>query len=239
MTYVLAFLAAIAGAAAGALLGGIIGGALAPVFGISSFEGASGYFVVLVCAPIGGLIGLVVGAVWVLRQRGVRSAGALAGRFSVVVLGLIALAAGVFATFYFSQDILNPNGPSPRLAFEIRLPPGVAPPTGRDRGIELQTSKNRMPPNTLTVSQDGDRAVIAGTVDLYFRTTQRMLVMAMPDKRHVLFNLKLGAKPSHSKQFGAWQRADFIGEPGDDHARRPTPDESYDIRYRAVWQEQE
>jgi hypothetical protein len=239
MTYVLAFLAAIAGAAAGAFLGGIIGGGLAPVFGISSFEGASGYFVVFVCAPIGGLIGLVVGTVWVLRQRGVRSAGALAGRFSMVVLGLIALAAGVFAAFYFSQDILNPNGPTPRLAFEVRLPPGVAPPAGRDRGIELQTSKNRMPPNTLTVSQDGDRTVIAGTVDLYFRTSQRMLVMAMPDKRHVLFNLKLGAKPSHSRQFGAWQRADFIGEPGDDHARRPTPAESYDIRYRAVWQEQE
>jgi hypothetical protein len=236
MTYVLAFLAAIAGAAAGALLGGIIGGALAPVFGISSFEGASGYFVVFVCAPIGGLIGLVVGAVWVLRQRGVRSAGALAGRFSLLVLGLIALAAGVLATFYFSQDILNPNGPSPRLAFEIRLPPGVAPAADRDRGIELQTSKNRMPPNALTVSRDGDRTIIAGTVDLYFRTSQRMLVMAMPDKKQVLFNLKLSAKPSHGKQFGPWQRADFIGEPGEDRARRARPEESFDIRYRAVWQ---
>jgi hypothetical protein len=236
MTYVLAFLAAIAGAAAGALLGGIIGGALAPMFGISSFEGASGYFVVFVCAPIGGLIGLVVGAVWMLRQRGVRSAGALAGRFSIVVLGLIAMAAGVLAYLYLSQDILNPNGPTPRLAFEIRLPPGIAPPTDRDRGIELQTSKNRMPPNTLTMSQDGDRAIIAGTVDLYFRTSQRTLVMAMPDKKHVLFNLKLGAKPAHSRQFGAWQRADVIGEPGADHARRATPGESYDIRYRTVWQ---
>jgi hypothetical protein len=86
------------------------------------------------------------------------------------------------------------------------------------------------------VSQDGDRAVIAGTVDLYFRTSQRMLVMAMPDKKQVLFDLKLSAKPSHGKQFGAWQRADFVGEPGADRARRATPEESYDIRYRAVWQ---
>ena len=69
MTYLLAFLAGVAGAVTGFLLGAFAGDALAPAFGISSFEGASGYFAAFVAGPLGAVVGLVLGPYLVLRAR--------------------------------------------------------------------------------------------------------------------------------------------------------------------------
>ena len=72
MTYLLALLVALVGAALGFALGAAAAGLLAPVLGITSFEGASGYFSVFIGGPIGGLAGLVLGALLVLRRAGHR-----------------------------------------------------------------------------------------------------------------------------------------------------------------------
>jgi len=237
MTYLLALVAAIAGGAAGAFLGASIAAVLAPMLGISSFEGAAGYFAVFIGGPIGGLLGLVLGAVLVLRWRGHQGFGSVAGRLGVVVIGVAAVAAGIIGLLYLSQDTVNPNGAAPQLAFEIRLPAGATPPGGNDRPIELQTSKNRMPAlvQREAAREDGGRPVIVGLVEMYYRTSQRTLVMTMPDKTDVLFNIKLGGAPKHSPEFSAWQRADYIGEPGKPQARRATGADNYEIRYRADW----
>jgi hypothetical protein len=237
MTYVLALLAAIAGCALGAGLGMAVAGMLAPVLGISSFEGASGYFAVLIGGPIGGLLGLVLGAVLVLRKRGHHGFGAIAGRLGLVVIGVAAIAAAGIGVLYLSQDILNPNGPAPQLAFEIRLPAGASPPSSDERPIELQTSKNRMPAlmQREAARDDGGRPVVVGLVEMYYRTSQRMLVMTMPDKTDVLFNIKLGGAPKHAREFSDWQRADYIGEPGQTQTPRATAADNFEIRYRADW----
>ena len=70
---------------------------------------------------------------------------------------------------------------------------------------------------------------------MYFRTPTRTVVLTMPDKTDVLFNIKLGAKPAHAKELGDWQRADHIAEPGKEQARQATASDNYEIRYRAVW----
>jgi len=237
MTYVLALLGAILGAALGAFLGFTIAALLAPMLGISSFEGAAGYFAVLIGGPIGGLLGLVLGAVLVLRKRGHQGFGAIAGRLGLVVVGIVVIAGGVLGVLYLTQDTVNPDGPAPQLAFEIRLPAGAAPPTANERPIQLETSKNRMPAlmQREATRDDGGRIVLVGLVEMYFRTSQRMLVMTMPDKTDVIFNIKLPGAPKHSPEFSAWQRADFIGEPGNPQARRATPADNYEIRYRADW----
>jgi hypothetical protein len=92
MTYVLALLAAIVGGAIGTALGFFVAGALAPVLGITSFEGAAGYFAVFIGGPIGGLIGIVAGAVWMLRRRGVTGFGAISGRLGLVAVGIVVAA---------------------------------------------------------------------------------------------------------------------------------------------------
>ena len=237
MTYVLALLGAIVGAAIGAFLGFTAAAILAPVLGISSFEGAAGYFVVLIGGPVGGLLGLVLGAVLVLRKRGHQGFGAIAGRLGLVVVGIALVAGGVLGFLYLTQDTVNPNGPAPQLAFEIRLPPGAMPPGASEQPIQLETNKNRMPAlmQREATRDDGGRIVLVGLVEMYFRTSQRMLVMTMPDKTDVIFNIKLAAVPKHSPELSAWQRPDFIGGPGKQQARRATPADNYEIRYRADW----
>lgn len=233
MTYVLALVAAIVGGAIGTALGFFIAGALAAVLGITSFEGASGYFAVFIGGPIGCLVGIVAGAVWMLRRRGVTGFGAISGRLGLVAVGIVAVAAAVIGVLYLSQDIVNPNGSAPQLAFEIKLPPGATAPTE----IQLNTSKNRMPAlvqKDYTRSEDG-RMIIVGLVEMYYRTSQRLLVVNMPDKTDVLFNVRLPGVPKHSREFSEWRRADYIGEPGQSQTRKPTAAENYEIRYRAEW----
>ena len=125
MTYLLALLAALVGAALGFALGAAAAGLAAPFLGITSFEGASGYFAVFIGGPIGGLAGLVLGALLVLRRAGHRGA-AVGGRVALVFVGVVGLAAAGMAAFWLMRPLVNANGPAPRLVFEIRLPPGVA-----------------------------------------------------------------------------------------------------------------
>src|SRR5437773_1492887 len=117
---------------------------------------------------------------------------------------------------------LNPNAATPVLEFDIRLPAGMAPPNStRDIAIELQTDINTMPgePRFNLVRRDGDRSVIAGQVDLAFRTAHRQLevkVNAQPDR---LYLIGLSAKAPHTSGPGPWL---------------PNIDGS-EIRYRAKW----
>jgi hypothetical protein len=237
MTIIYSLIAAIICGAVGAALGFGIAAMVAPFLGITNFEGAASYFAFLIGAPIGALLGIVLGAIVILRRRGTEGVGAVTGKLGVVIVSLGVLAAGVLGLFFLTQDIVNPTGVAPQLVFEIRLPAGATPPGGEERPIELQTNKNRMTANMdrAATRDDGGRPVIVGLVEMYYRTTQRMLVVNMPDKTDIIFNIKLRRTPKHSAEFSPWQRADFIGEPGQAQPRRATAADNYEIRYRTEW----
>ena len=234
MTYLLALLMAVVGAALGFALGAAAAAALAPLLGITSFEGASGYFAVFIGGPLGGLAGLIAGAWLVLRRAGL-SGGAVAGRIALVFGGVVVVAAAGLGGFWLMRPLVNANGPAPRLVFEIRLPPGVAAPIARD-AVELQTSRNTMPALLSDGRRDDDgRAVMTGSVELYYRTWQRLLVLRLPDKTDVLFEPSLGLSPAHTRSFTEWQRAAYIARPGDEQVRRATAADAWEMRYRVEW----
>ena len=235
MTYALALLAGIVGGALGFALGVAVASALAAALGISSFEGASGYFAVFIGGPLGGLLGLVLGATLVLRRAGHRGWEAVGGRLALIVVGVIGIGGAVLGGFWFLRPILNSGGPAPQLVFEIRLPPGAGPTNIKDWSIELQTSRNRMPGQLEAPRQEEARTVVPGRVEMYYRTWNRLLAVTMPDKTDLLFEVRLGLGVPHSSTFGAWQRVSYIGEPGKGEARRATPADQYEIRYRADW----
>jgi hypothetical protein len=239
MTYLLALLAALVGAALGFALGATVAGLLAPILGITSFEGASGYFAVFIGGPLGGLAGMVLGALLVLRRAqqrtGERRGGAIAGGVALVLVGVVGVAAAGLGAFWLMRPLVNANGPAPQLVFEIRLPPGVAPPARERDAVELQTARNRMPATLAAGRRDEGRDVLAGSVEIYYRTWRRTLVLRLPDKTDVLFDLPLGLTPDHAKEFTAWRQADHIARPGDDVARRTTAADAYEIRYRVAW----
>ena len=235
MTYLLALIAALVGGGLGLALGVAAGALLAEILGITSFEGAAGYFAFFTGGPLGLLLGGVLAPVMVLRRRGHRGFAAVGGRLALVFAGVIGLGAVGVGAVWMMRPYVNTNGPPPQLVFEIRLPRGVTPPDTKASAIELQTSKNLMPGTIDKIVREDGRAVISGRVDIYYRTWQRMLVLTLPDKTDILFDLSLGITPKHTKVLGAWQRATYIGEPGKQEARKTTAADQYDIRYRVEW----
>jgi hypothetical protein len=111
--------------------------------------------------------------------------------------------------------------------------PGVSAPPSRDV-VELQTSKNTMPAVLSDGRRDGGREVLAGSVELYYRTWHRLLVLRLPDRTDVLFEPSLGLSPAHTRTFTDWRRADYIAR-GDEQARRTTAADAWEIRYRVDW----
>jgi hypothetical protein len=231
MTYILAALAGLIGAAAGwfvaAMATIVVGGWL----GVSDFEGSRGMLAVWGIGPLGGLAGLIAGIWLMLRYRGGHRGLALSWRMPVVMLAAALIVAGVLWFLYETRPVLNSNGAPPRLAFEIRLPPQVPPPAGAK--VELQTDKNVMPGAITATRTDGDRAVLAGTVEVYYRASWRILVLKQQGGPERIFRLKLAARPPHAKAFGDWQRVDDVAE--GPQVRKPGPADVYDVRYRVIW----
>jgi hypothetical protein len=240
MKYLLALIAAIVGGAVGAFVGFFIAALLAPMLGISSFEGAAGYFAVFIGGPLGALMGIILGVTLAMRWRGQTGAGATARGVGFALLGIAALGGlGLALAYWLMVDTVNPNGAPPQLVFEIKLPAGAMAPRDADRPIRLvaKGAKSAMP-GTLRAEEtreEGGRPVVGGFVELYERTSNRLLVMTMPDKTDMLFDVDLPGVPKHSREFSKWQHVKWIGEVGKEQPRKATAADQYEIRYRAEW----
>jgi hypothetical protein len=187
----------------------------------------SGMLALLVFAPCGAIGGLVLGTALAKRLRGGEDGGGLLRNSLKAFAVLLALCA-VAGTFYYVYAIttatpwLNPNAPNPLLVFEVRLPAGTTlPASARDVAAELQTDLNTMPGEIRPelFRRDDDRPVIAGHVELAFRTAHRQLEIKIKGQPDRLYLIGLSAKAPHSREFGPWQ------------ANR----DGSEIRYRARW----
>jgi hypothetical protein len=187
----------------------------------------SGILALLVIAPLGAIAGLVLGTTLARRLRGGENSGGLL-RNSLKALAVVVVLCVAAGTAYYVYAVttatpwLNPNAATPLLVFEVRLPAGAAlPNSARDITIELQTDLNTMPgelqPNQFR--RDGDRPVIAGNVELAFRTAHRELGVKINGQPDRLYRIALSAKAPHASELGPWQ---------------PNIDGS-EIRYRAKW----
>jgi hypothetical protein len=187
----------------------------------------SGMLALLVFAPCGAIAGLLPGTALATRLRGGENAGGILRNSLKAFAVLIALCAAGGTAYYVyavttATPWLNPNAANPLLVFEVRLPAGAAlPNSARDIAIELQTDLNTMP-GELRPDQfrrDGDRPVIAGQVELAFRTAHRQLEIKVKGQPDLLYTIGLSAKAPHTSELGPWQ---------------PNIDGS-EIRYRAKW----
>jgi len=237
MTLLLSLLAGIAGTAIGWIAAAALTLALGGLFGVSDFEGGRGMLAIWGIGPLGGLAGVMAGIVLVLRKRGGFSLGGIAWRLPLVIAGIVALVSFGLWWVYETRPVLNTSGPALRLAFEVRLPPGV--PAADGVKAELHTEKNKMPglvSRDAPRTEDG-RAVLTGSVELYYRSGWRLLEIRMPGQLDRIFKLNLPSSPRRSTQMTGWQKADFIAEPGLSQPRKAGPDEAFEIRYRVLWME--
>jgi hypothetical protein len=187
----------------------------------------SGLLALLVYSPIGAIAGLVLATKLTMRSGNAESTGSLA-RNSLKSLGVVVLlcvaAAGTYAVYAYTTATpwLNPNASNPLLVFEVRFPAGVAvPKSPQGIAIELQTDINTMPGELTPAGfyRDGDQPVIAGEVELAFRTSHRQLAVNIQGQPSRIYPIGLTAKAPHTPEFGTW---------------RPLADGS-EIRYRAKW----
>ena len=235
MIYILALIAGVAGAVGGYLLATGFGVVLAPMLGISSFEGASGYFAAFLIGPIGGLLGLGLGLWLVFRYKGGhRGFSAIAGRSAIVIAAIgFLVVVGIQIRMATLENF--PSGQTPQLDFEIRLPASAAIPNRQGLDFEMQAGSQRSGGYLRDewLRHDGERPVLVGFVQLFTRTSQRMLVFSRPGEPKLIFEIRLSATPAISEQYGKWRRVDFVDDmKAESQPRRPSLAENFEIRYR-------
>jgi hypothetical protein len=229
-------LAGIVGIAAGLFLGFALGAALAAAFHVSSFEGEAGYFAVAIALIVTFIVapGLVL---LTLYWRGIRGLWLFAGLMTVCLsLGVIAVSG--FGIWYAGQPhVLNINGPTPLLEFEVKPPVGQSLESLTNAQPELDTDRNAMPGYWHTDPPENPDAR-AGYVELYFRTSQRLFVLKFPSDVDRIFRLKLPANPMRAKYrvWSDWQSPDFVAKKSE-HPSRPTGANEYQIRYKMDYQD--
>ncbi|KRR15097.1 hypothetical protein CQ12_07385 [Bradyrhizobium jicamae] len=187
----------------------------------------SGMLALLVFAPCGAIGGLLLGTALARRLRSGENRDGLLRNSLKASAVLVALCAAAGTTYYVyavttATPWLNPNAPDPLLVFEVRLPAGTAlPSSARDMAAELQTDLNTMPGEIRPdlFRRDDGQPVIAGQVQLAFRTAHRQLEIKIKGQPDRLYLIGLSARAPHTPEFGTWQ------------ANR----DGSEIRYRARW----
>jgi hypothetical protein len=226
------------GIGAGLFLGFALGGALAAAFHVSTFEGEAGYFAVAIALLVTCIV--APGSILLtLYWRGIRGLWLFAGLMAVCLsLGVIAVSG--FGIWYAGQPhVLNINGPTPLLEFEVKPPNGQSLQSLSEVQPELDTPRNRMPmPGYWHTDAPKDAGVRAGYVEIYFRTSQRLFVLKFPGDTDRIFRLKLPANPMREKYraWSDWQNPDFVAK-GGEQPSHPSGGNEYQIRYKMDYQD--
>jgi hypothetical protein len=218
------------GFAAGAVLGTEAG----PLFGFRNMEGSSAIFGMLFCGPAGAALGAFAAVAFVRKHKGdTRLKGRTVGGSWLVIALLVA--GGFLFEILTNDRIDNP----PTLMFEIRMPLGVAAPAKtadvsgnlRSKGDDGSSLSFY---DGLWQGRDGDRDVMKGSVSMWRRTTDRIVVFRVGDGPAHLFKVTALAMPVNNEVFSAWSSTDLIeeGKTTKVTTRKPLAGEALDFRYR-------
>jgi hypothetical protein len=239
----MSILRAVIGGIVGLLIGYFAAAFLSSVvmgwFGVSDFEGGRGMAAAFGFGPPGGLLGLA-GGIWLGLRRGGQPIGRAMGRAGIALLAIVLLAAAGLAAYYFAiPHRLEYDQAGASLEFELRVPAGFALPDDPYKiKVTLDTDLNQQPAIWLdpALRQEDDRQILSGTVELYYRTSSRLLVFRFPDGRDRIFRLGLAAKPDPADGWSDWRTVDFVGLPGQPQTAKPGPEDPLALRYKArVW----
>ena len=226
----------IIGLAAGLFLGFALGAMLAKILHVSSFEGGAGYFAISIALLVTVLVAPIA-ILLTLYWRGVRGIWLFIG-LVIVCVSMLTIGASGLGIWYAAQPhILNLNGPTPLLEFEVKPPDGHSLENLANVEPELDTDRNAMP-GTWRTEASGNSRVRAGYVEMYFRTSQRLFVLKFPGHEDRIFNLHLPANPMKSKyrNWSEWQKPDFVAK-ADQQPTRFSGENDYQIRYRVDYQD--
>ena len=227
----------IIGVAAGLFLGFALGAMLAKVMHISSFEGGAGYFAISIAILVTILVGPTA-ILLTLYWRKIRGIWLFIG-LVIVCVSMFAIAASGVGIWYAAQPhVLNLNGPTPLLEFEVKPPEGQSAESLSSVEPELDTDRNAMPGTWRTEPPEAAGAR-AGHVEMYFRTSRRLFVLKFPGHEDRIFNIHLPANPMKPKYrtWSEWQKPDFVAKAGEQQPVRFSGGNDYQVRYKVDYQD--
>jgi hypothetical protein len=234
MNVLIAMLAGLAGGAVSALAGGFLVAGICAALHVSNREGGIGY-AALFGGLLAGIIGLIVSIMLTLRWRG-QSASAVFAQTPMALAGLIAIGALGLWMYYNSMDHPIVNGAPPILDYEIQAPAGAPLPDLKAVQVMMQAGEKGHADgwwdDQQTEQVDG-RPVLTGHMQLYLRTSQRLVVVELPGGVNHLFQLRLPASPLGKKyqKWSEWQTSDFVFTPESRVGQKVAPEHAYRMRY--------
>jgi hypothetical protein len=234
MNVLIAMIAGLAGGALSAAATFFITLGVCRALHVSDREGASGYLAMYLGLLV-GLVGLILSIVMTLRFRG-QSGGAIWAQAPLAVGGIVAMAAVGMYLYYNAHDHpIITNGAPPVMQFQLQAPSNANLPDAQSIKVQLQSGDSRAEGqwDAAQAGQVDGRPVLTGHLELFVKTSQRMLVFDFPGQVNQLFNLRLPASPLAKKyqKWSDWQSADFMFTPASNVGQKVTPENAYRIRY--------
>jgi hypothetical protein len=223
-----AFSIALLTAFVGCLLAFFVGDYLTRLGHMSNMEGGRGMFVVFVCAPLGILVGLVIGIISsvLVRREGLAGFLIAQGWSLLIVCGLAGLLVGV--PYLLSDKPPRIDGKRLELQFELRAPARFKIPDQPD-GYSIQVSlytDNRQNQYAFIdwngITKDAEHATVPGHVPLLTHSKTRSLLASIGNEPVASQFIELRIPPAPRKDDETWsdwifatQRADLspVSEP--------------------------
>jgi len=190
-------------------------------------EGARGYFAALV-GMIAGVFGFV-GAAWlVLRRHGVRGVRVALGGIAAFTLIIVSAVSAVGIWYSMQPHALNRNGPEPLLRLEIRAPENIA--IFADATAELTTDRN-----TADVILEKPTKPRLAAVTCHSITARHIacwrLNSRMAERVFTICVCRRTRCPKKYHAWSAWQKPDFVDEPGSIGPKRAGDGPDIEVRY--------
>jgi hypothetical protein len=212
----------------GCLLAFFVGDYLTRLGHMSNMEGGRGMFVVFVCAPLGILVGLVIGIISSILVRREGLAGFLTAQSwsLVIVCGVAGVLAGV--PYLLSDKPPRIDGKRLELQFELRAPATFKipdQPDGYDIRVALYTDNRQSQYAFIDwngITKDAEHATVPGNVPLLTHSKTRSLLASIGNEPVASQFIELRIPPAPRKEDETWsdwifatQRADLspVSEP--------------------------
>jgi hypothetical protein len=216
MRFLRAFLVALLTAIVGCVLAFFVGDYLTRLGHMSNMEGGRGMFVVFVCAPLGILVGFVIGIVssLLIPRQGAVGFFIAQGWSLLIVCALAGLLVGV--PYLLSDKPPRIGGKELSLEFELRVPQAFSipdTPSGDSVRVNLYSGNRETTYafiNWASIKRAPEGAIIPGRVDLLDRNPARSLfaVVGNDPMAGQFITLKLPSNPRlEDEQWSDWIHA--------------------------------
>ena len=214
MTAILAILGAIVGGLVGAVTAFFGYSVIAELIGVPDFEGARSVGAALVIAPVGAIVGAILGCFAVLRLRREKTGGLLSQQGLIAAGVVLASVAGLYLYFFWQPPapLFSALRPKPVLNYEIRVPAKqIDAENIEDIKVVLRTHRAFLVQNgKVEHYTEGDNVVLSAQHTMYYRVSDRALEMWLAPEKLLIFNLPIPEIPEPSDTYSDWRRVDHV-----------------------------